>query len=101
MQYLRTGAYSGLAAFFNTQQAGASLSAWQALVWHCRVRASPHRLRVEELGHGATRMHFLIAFALILVYGLMLIFALLHVVQSLLARPTPWLAANAKTADDR
>jgi hypothetical protein len=33
-------------------------------------------------------MHFLIAFALILTYGLMLIFALLHVVQSLIARPT-------------
>jgi hypothetical protein len=46
-------------------------------------------------------MNFLIAFALILVYGLMLIFALLHAVQSLLARPTAWLAANAKTADDR
>jgi hypothetical protein len=39
-------------------------------------------------------MHFFITFALILAYGLLLIFALLHVVQSLIARPTPWLGIH-------
>ena len=41
-------------------------------------------------------MHFFITFALILAYGLMLIFALLHVAQSLIARPTPWLSYPAE-----
>jgi hypothetical protein len=36
-------------------------------------------------------MPFFITAALILAYGLLLIFALLHVLQSLIVRPTPWL----------
>jgi hypothetical protein len=36
-------------------------------------------------------MHIFITAVLILAYGLLLIFGLLHVLQSLIARPTPWL----------
>jgi hypothetical protein len=46
-------------------------------------------------------MHFFITFALILTYGLMLIFALLHVVQSLIARPTPWLGMRWEVGEER
>jgi hypothetical protein len=36
-------------------------------------------------------MHIFITAALIVAYGLMLVFGLQHVLQSLIARPTPWL----------
>jgi hypothetical protein len=44
-------------------------------------------------------MHFFITFALILAYGLLLIFALLHVVESLIARPTPWLRMRLEAGE--
>jgi hypothetical protein len=46
-------------------------------------------------------MHFFITAALILAYGLLLIFALLHVLQSLIARPAPWLAMALEAGDER
>lgn len=46
-------------------------------------------------------MHFLITAALILAYGVLLIFALLHVLQSLIARPAPWLAMALEAGDER
>jgi hypothetical protein len=36
-------------------------------------------------------MHIFLTAALILAYGLLLIFGLSRVLQSLIARPTPWL----------
>jgi hypothetical protein len=42
-------------------------------------------------------MHFFITAALILAYGLLLIFALLHVLQSL----APWLAMALEAGDER
>ncbi|HET6325445.1 MAG TPA: hypothetical protein VFG04_12270 [Planctomycetaceae bacterium] len=45
-------------------------------------------------------MHIFITAVLILAYGLLLIFGLLHVLQSLIARPTPWLRMALEAAEE-
>jgi hypothetical protein len=45
-------------------------------------------------------MHIFLTAALILAYGLLLIFGLLHVLQSLIARPTPWLRMALDAGED-
>jgi hypothetical protein len=45
-------------------------------------------------------MHIFLTIALILAYGVLLIFGLLHVLQSLIARPTPWLRMALEAGED-
>jgi hypothetical protein len=45
-------------------------------------------------------MHIFLTVALILAYGLLLIFGLLNVLQSLIARPTPWLRMALEAGED-
>jgi hypothetical protein len=45
-------------------------------------------------------MHIFLSVALILAYGLLLIFGLSNVLRSLIARPTPWLKMALEAGED-